>query len=101
MFGVGLRSILCPSSVLLAVSILASGGGIAFAEGPGSAGKLPASPVAPCQMAELGTPYIPLDSWMYTSLTRLYSLGYLDLAYLGLRPWTRSSVIHIDRKSVV
>ena len=52
-------------------------------------------PVAPCKTAELGSPYIPLDSWMYSSLTRLYSLGYLDLAYLGLRPWTRSSVIHM------
>src|SRR5271165_3787749 len=52
-------------------------------------------PVAPCETAELGSPYIPLDSWMYPSLTRLYSLGYLDLAFLGLRPWTRSSVIHM------
>jgi hypothetical protein len=52
-------------------------------------------PVAPCQTAELGSPYIPLDSWMYPSLARLYSLGYLDLAFLGLRPWTRSSVIHM------
>ena len=32
---------------------------------------------------------------MYVSLSRLYSLGYLDLAFLGLRPWTRSSVIHM------
>jgi hypothetical protein len=32
---------------------------------------------------------------MYVSLTRLYSLGYLDTAFLGLRPWTRSSVIHM------
>jgi hypothetical protein len=32
---------------------------------------------------------------MYGSLERLYSLGYLDTAYLGLRPWTRLSVIHM------
>jgi hypothetical protein len=51
--------------------------------------------IAPCQTAVLGSPYIPLDSWTYRSLTRLYSLGYLDLAFLGLRPWTRSSVIHM------
>jgi len=53
------------------------------------------TPIAPCQAATLGSPYIPVDSWMYTSLTRLYSLGYLDLAFLGLRPWTRTSVIHM------
>jgi len=46
-------------------------------------------------MAELGTPYIPLDNWMMPALTRLYSLGYLDTAFLGLRPWTRGSVIHM------
>jgi hypothetical protein len=62
--------------------------------GVASAGRVPA-PVAPCQAAVLGSPYIPVDSWMYTSLTRLYSLGYLDTAFLGLRPWTRSSVIHM------
>jgi hypothetical protein len=53
------------------------------------------TPVAPCHRAELGSPYIPVDSWMYPSLLRLYSLGYLDNAFLGLRPWTRTSVIHM------
>ena len=100
MFGVGSRSILCRSSVLLAVAILALGGGAANAEGPGASGAGEsgpglASPVAPCQMAELGTPYIPLDSWMMPALARLYSLGYVDTAFLGLRPWTRGSVIHM------
>jgi hypothetical protein len=73
-----------------------------MAEAPGeatpSAGvdvTSPTAPIAPCQTAELGSPYIPLDSWMYPSLSRLYSLGYLDLAFLGLRPWTRASVIHM------
>jgi hypothetical protein len=55
----------------------------------------PAVPATPCSTSEKGSPYIPVDSWMYASLTRLYSLGYLDLAYLGLRPWTRSSVLHM------
>jgi len=51
--------------------------------------------VSPCQTGALGSPFIPVDSWMYSSLTRLYSLGYLDTAFLGLRPWTRLSVIHM------
>jgi hypothetical protein len=50
-------------------------------------------PVAPCTTRQMGSPYIPLDSWMYSSLTRLYSLGYLDRAFLGIRPWTRESVL--------
>ncbi len=43
----------------------------------------------------MGSTYIPLDSWMYPELMRLYSLGYLDTAVLGMRPWTRLSVAHM------
>ena len=43
----------------------------------------------------LGSTYIPLDSWMYPALERLHGLGYLDTAYLGMRPWTRMSVLHM------
>jgi hypothetical protein len=57
--------------------------------------RTPVGPVAPCQAAELGSPYIPLDSWVYPSLARLNALGYADLQFLGLRPYTRASVLHI------
>jgi Capsule assembly protein Wzi len=43
--------------------------------------------------------YISMDSWMYPALERLYSLGYLDTAFLGLRPWTRLSVLHMLKRS--
>jgi len=33
--------------------------------------------------------YLPLDSWVYPAMERLHSMGYLDSAFLGLRPWTR------------
>jgi hypothetical protein len=36
--------------------------------------------------------YVPMDSWIYTALDRLHGLGYLDTAYLGLRPWTKRSI---------
>lgn len=48
-----------------------------------------------CELSKLGSPYIPDDSWIYPAVLRLYSLGYLDDVYLGLRPWTRASVIHM------
>jgi hypothetical protein len=41
-----------------------------------------------------GSPYLPVDSWMYPALTRLYSLGYGDTFFLSMRPWTRRSVLH-------
>lgn len=37
----------------------------------------------------VGSSYVPLDSWVYPALERLVALGYIDTASLGLRPWTR------------
>src|SRR5437660_2477292 len=37
----------------------------------------------------LGSPYVPLDSWVYPTLDRLAGLGLIDSGFAGLRPWTR------------
>jgi Capsule assembly protein Wzi/PAP2 superfamily len=37
----------------------------------------------------LGSPYVPLDSWVYPALERLMAMGLIDSGFLGLRPWTR------------
>jgi membrane-associated phospholipid phosphatase len=37
----------------------------------------------------LGSPYVPLDSWVYAAFDRLAALGYAPSAYANLRPWTR------------
>lgn len=52
-----------------------------------------AAPV--CLPAKLGSPYIPVDSWIYPAVLRLYSLGFVDNAFLGMRPWTRASLGHM------
>src|SRR5579859_5118330 len=39
--------------------------------------------------ANMGSPYVPLDSWVYSALERLIALGYIKTGYLGIRPWTR------------
>jgi membrane-associated phospholipid phosphatase len=39
--------------------------------------------------AFMGSPYVPLDSWIYPAMERLAALGYVRTAILGLRPWTR------------
>lgn len=56
-------------------------------------------PAAECNPATLGSPYIPVDSWVYPAIMRLYSLGYVDTLYLGLRPWTRASIMHMLEES--
>ncbi|HEV2215527.1 MAG TPA: capsule assembly Wzi family protein, partial [Terracidiphilus sp.] len=56
-------------------------------------GRRAAAQVAPvCEPSSLDSPYIPVDSWIYPAVMRLYSLGYIDSAYIGMRPWTRAGV---------
>jgi hypothetical protein len=48
-----------------------------------------------CEPSQLGSAYIPVDSWVYPAVWRLYALGYLDTVYLGMRPYTRASLQHM------
>ena len=43
--------------------------------------------------------YIPVDSWIYPEMMRLYSMGYVDTMFLGMKPWTRRSVLHMLQAS--
>ncbi len=47
----------------------------------------------------LGSTYIPVDSHIYDMALRLYSLGYLDTAFINMRPWTRRSLLHMLQDS--
>ena len=40
--------------------------------------------------ASPGSPYVPMDSWMYAALDRLASFGLIPSQTSGLRPWTRA-----------
>jgi hypothetical protein len=51
--------------------------------------------VAAASSSTAGSSYIPVDSWIYSAALRLYYLGYLPTATLGLRPWTRASLAHM------
>jgi membrane-associated phospholipid phosphatase len=41
------------------------------------------------QPRNMGSPFVPLDSWVYGAFERLASLGYINTAMMGLKPWTR------------
>jgi hypothetical protein len=45
-----------------------------------------------CHPSLLDSPYIPVDNWIYPAVLRLYSMGFVDNVFLGMRPWTRASV---------
>jgi hypothetical protein len=38
---------------------------------------------------DMGSPFVPLDSWVYPAFERLSALGYVNSALLGSKPWTR------------
>jgi hypothetical protein len=64
----------------------------AASQGAGQGGRDPDSQSDVCESSIAGSPYIPVDSWVYPAVWRLYSLGFVDTVYLGMRPWTGSSV---------
>jgi hypothetical protein len=64
-------------------------------EGAGQSERNSSRSVAVCEASTLGSPYIPVDSWVYPAVLRLYSMGYVDHVYLGMRPWTRASLSHV------
>jgi len=41
------------------------------------------------QARNMGSPYVPLDSWVYPVLDRLTALGYIHNGFADMRPWTR------------
>ncbi len=47
----------------------------------------------------LGSAYIPVDSIVYPMALRLYSMGFLDTAFINMRPWTRRSLLHMLEQS--
>ncbi|MGB7846095.1 MAG: capsule assembly Wzi family protein, partial [Candidatus Acidiferrum sp.] len=40
--------------------------------------------------ANMGSPYVPLDSWIYPAMDRLIAQGFIRSAIVDMRPWTRS-----------
>jgi hypothetical protein len=45
--------------------------------------------------AARGSTYVPMDSWIYPAMDRLHALGEVNIAYSGMRPWTRLSIVHM------
>lgn len=77
-----------PSILLLAVLAI----GVPAAAQSGKSYR-PAPPIL--YTNALGSTYVPMDSWVYPALDRLHSMGYLDTAFMGIRPWTRLSIAHM------
>jgi membrane-associated phospholipid phosphatase len=42
-----------------------------------------------------GSPYVPLDSWIYPALDRLAAMGLITSAFEGMKPWTRNECVRL------
>jgi membrane-associated phospholipid phosphatase len=43
--------------------------------------------------SQLGSVFVPLDSWIYPELKRLAAMGYIRTQFLGIQPWTREECL--------
>ncbi len=46
-----------------------------------------------------GSPYVPLDSWVYSAFDRLAALGYVNSGIFGMRPWTRLECVRLLKEA--
>jgi membrane-associated phospholipid phosphatase len=44
----------------------------------------------PQDLSDRGSPYVPLDSWIYEAFNRLMAMRIVSSGIVGMRPWTRS-----------
>src|ERR1700728_1212167 len=92
-----LRSSFSLPAILLCSAFLSSAVAQVTTQQPFPPGYKP--PAETISTSSQGSTYVPMDSWIYPALDRLHSLGYLDTAFLGLRPWTRLSIAHMLEQS--
>jgi hypothetical protein len=94
-----MKTFICCGVVLAALVMMTAGTAAAQQSGaPVTAGQS-ANNAKPtdfdCEPTTQGSPYIPVDSWVYPAVLRLYSMGYLDTVFTNMRPWTRASLGHM------
>jgi hypothetical protein len=87
------------AAVLAALAFVAANPLLAEQPGaPAETGQLggdPSRPAPVCEPSSMGSPYLPVDSWVYPAVWRLYGLGFVDTVFLSMRPWTRASLDHM------
>lgn len=83
--------------------LIAAAGALSSQTTSSAAGQSPAAgasvqvPVdsVDCDQQAASSPYVPVDSWIYPEVLRLYSLGFVDHVFLNMRPWTRKVLAEI------
>ncbi len=50
--------------------------------------------------ADMGSPYVPIDSWVYPAFDRLIGFGFVQSAFLGQRPWARMECARLLEEAI-
>src|SRR5712664_717980 len=45
--------------------------------------------------SNMGSPYVPMDSWVYPAFDRLAGMGLIQSAFEGMKPWTRNECFRL------
>ena len=48
---------------------------------------------------DMGSPFVPLDSWVYSAFERIAALGFVNSAIMGLKPWTRMECARLTEEA--
>ena len=48
----------------------------------------------------MGSPYVPLDSWVYPAIERLQAMGYVHSAFEGTKPWARTECARLIAEAI-
>ncbi len=51
--------------------------------------------------SNMGSPYVPMDSWVYSAYDRLAAMGYVNSGMFGMRPWTRLECARLLNESEI
>lgn len=47
----------------------------------------------------MGSPYVPLDSWVYPVMERLAAMGFIRTAFPSMKPWTRKECARLVQEA--
>ena len=48
---------------------------------------------------DMGSPFVPLDSWVYAAFDRLSAMRFIHTEILGLKPWTRMECARLTQEA--
>lgn len=67
----------------------------------GTIGDLPGkdNPGGERDRQDMGSPFVPLDSWVYSTFERLAAMRSVGSAMLGLKPWTRMECARLTEEA--